>query len=274
MCTQISRTDTCLQGAPGSILWINPSRKVCSILCSHHHGRANCSASREGSRVSRAAYREWRTVTFGILFPGKGDNIEPIDLLDYMEVEIDKRVKRLKATTFRSLRAYVDDTIPREEKREAKEHLGDIIRNAIHLDLDMKKYDADFSLSFEGKEVSNFDPARMEEAVQMVGEGMVGLIVSPPLYKETDSASGICQRRLLKKAEVCSGNISRVPQSVVQKAISSVYTLESRPPTNHSSNHKQRYQERGPAAERLLSSHSSRSSKIISEQKQHTPRRR
>jgi hypothetical protein len=152
-----------------------------------------------------------------------------------MEEEIDSRVKRLRHGIWTALRTYSDSRISRQEKKHAKELLGDLIRRAIYLDLDMKKHTADLSLSFErsmaGRE---FDPRRMEEVVYEDGEGSVGLIASPPLFKEEDPIEGVSQRRLLEKAQVCSGTIERLPQSSTQRALVPIYTINTQHPSQSS----------------------------------------
>ncbi|KAJ4301515.1 hypothetical protein N0V90_003608 [Kalmusia sp. IMI 367209] len=179
-------------------------------------------ASRNGSQASRRAYREWRASTFTLLFPGKSSDIEPAS---YMEHVIHNRILKLRHILWRSLRPYAARNLSREEKNEAKSRLIDLIQSAIQLDLDIKKHTVDISLIFERPIYgAEFDPSRMEEALEHIGQGVVELIVSPPLYKETDLPNGRVERRLLKKPQVCTLYVRRPEQTSVEKAITKVYT--------------------------------------------------
>lgn len=148
-----------------------------------------------------------------------------------MQDEIDGRVKKHQTEIWKSLRSYADPGVVKKGREDAIAHLGGIIQSAIFLNLDIKKYEADVSLSFGASKIgfgSNFEPGRMVEVVYSRGEGAVGLVVSPPFYKELDTATGATERRFLRKAEVSSGTVTRPAQGGVQKAISKVYTLETR----------------------------------------------
>ena len=142
-----------------------------------------------------------------------------------MEHVINNRILKLRHIVWRSLRPYAARSLSREEKNEAKSRLLDLIQSAIQLDLDIKKHTVDISLVFERPIYgAEFDPSRMEEAVEQTGHGVVELIVSPPLYKETDLPNGKVERRLLKKPQVCTLYVRRPQQTGVEKALTKVYT--------------------------------------------------
>lgn len=94
-------------------------------------------ASQGASHANRVAYREWRASTFEILFPGKGNDIEPAP---YMRDELDSRVKNIEVKIWRSSWRYAYFDKVRVAKREARDSLKEIVVAAICLDLDMKKH--------------------------------------------------------------------------------------------------------------------------------------
>jgi hypothetical protein len=170
------------------------------------------------------AYREWRASTFALLFPGKGLEIDPAP---YMQEELDKQVKDVQREIWHSLWTYAQRDMPKEAKGEAKDSLKDIALAAVCFDIDMKKHTAEMSFFSHSCRVgSEFNPERMEEMIDRTGEGRIRLVVSPPFYKEiyTDNVE---KSALLKKAQVCSSIVERVPRNGYQKAISPFYTSES-----------------------------------------------
>ncbi|KAF2735588.1 hypothetical protein EJ04DRAFT_576069 [Polyplosphaeria fusca] len=141
-------------------------------------------AALSGSSDSRSAYREWRALTFSLLFPGKGRVVESI-LLD----DIRSRVKFTTKGIWKSLRRYL--SVTDEDPDNVRLELQRIIESAIYLDLDMRKHVEDITLYNKDKTLDRrFDAKRMEETVHLDADTHVGLILSPPLYKDHDLADG------------------------------------------------------------------------------------
>ncbi|KAF2258542.1 hypothetical protein CC78DRAFT_621735 [Lojkania enalia] len=156
-------------------------------------------STRVGSPASRKAHREWTALTYNILFPGKGEDIDPAP---YMQEDFEKRVRQLRGGIWRKLKGYINGDATGKQKKRAFSDLKHIMQTAIYLSLDAKKHTADLLLSFEEDSRGlRFDPHRMVEVVERNSNEYVGLIVSPPLYKEKDSPEGNLERRLLLKAE-------------------------------------------------------------------------
>ena len=157
-----------------------------------------------------------------MLFPGKGAEIEPAAPIEEM---INRHVVGLRKKIWRSLRSYANRRTSREEELEVQERLEDLVSASVYFDLDMRKYTVDLSLSPKDPILgSDFDPTRMEEVVERKGEGAVELMVSPPLYKHTHASNGAVERRILKKAQICSRYIRKLSQNGVQKVVTRIYT--------------------------------------------------
>lgn len=186
-------------------------------------------AAYSSSHANQGTYRHWRTLTFALLFPGKGIDIEPAP---YLREDLDQRIKDVQNEIWRSLWRYAQREIPASEKKEARIALEDIVEAAIHFDLDVRKHISDMVLSSPScKAGSAFHPRRMVDVRRREGEseGTVNLVVSPPLYKDT-SQGGDTKFKLITSAQVCSGVLKRATRSTWQKALSPVYTAEPSSP--------------------------------------------
>jgi hypothetical protein len=73
--------------------------------------------SQLSSHANRQVYLEWRALTFTLLFPGKGHDIEPTLS---MKSDFDARVKKIFNEIWTSLREYTHRKPSREEIIEAK----------------------------------------------------------------------------------------------------------------------------------------------------------
>ncbi|KAF2108804.1 hypothetical protein BDV96DRAFT_652418 [Lophiotrema nucula] len=213
-----------------------------------------------GSADSRRAYRQWRTSTFTILFPGKGKDIDPPH---FMKGELYNRIKRLRTMIWKSIRVYADRRENEKRRKNPASELWDILESAIVLDLDIKKHTADISLSFaKHKPGIEFDGSRMDEAVARDAEKYVDLMLSPPLYKEEDLPDGTVERRQLMKAEVSTSSVSKARQNMLGRAIERVYTPESHQsegaPRAHAPMHSQKSYESSAKLQKRKSSDDSR----------------
>lgn len=159
-----------------------------------------------------------------MLFPGIGHEIR---VLPQMQEEIHFRVKQLRRKIWGSLWRYAQQDLPKEDRRNAKAYLEDIVLAAVYFDIDIRKDVAETSFFFRRCHIGDgFDPDLMEEARDGDGEGRVSLIVSPPLQRE-DYPDDVSRAVLLRKAQVVSGVLERLPRKGYQKFIGPMYTPES-----------------------------------------------
>lgn len=184
-------------------------------------------AAEQSSPANRHTYREWRALTFFLLFPGKGDGIEPNS---WLRAELNSRAKHLHKLLWTSLRTYMNSPISREDVTEAKESLREITTMALYFHLDMMKYTTGL---YFGREDRNADArvkgaAHMEEMLGGNPKGNVRLMVSPPLYKDTTHDAKSRTRQVLMGAQVFSSVLERQPRTPIEKTISPVVTTRSK----------------------------------------------
>lgn len=138
--------------------------------------------------------------------------------------DLKSRAKGVQRKIWRSVWTYAQNHKGRDAKSKARASLKDIALAAICLDLDLKKHTAEmFFLTRSCRTGVDFAPERMEEIFDQEGQGRVRLVVSPPLYRQTQSR-GHAQSLLIKKAQVCSGILKRLPRNGLQKVLSPIYT--------------------------------------------------
>jgi hypothetical protein len=159
-----------------------------------------------------------------------------------MQTEFEIRVKHIYKTIWMSLRDYKNRKLSRQALREAKDTLREITTAALYLYLDMMKYTTELSFRAEGCRVgAGFHVVHMEDILGVSPKGDVRLIVSPPLYVETSCDNTSETKQVLRRAQVTTSVPERQAQTVVEKAISTVYTVES----DHSNIDLGHYRNRG-----------------------------
>ncbi|KAH8725384.1 hypothetical protein GQ44DRAFT_826514 [Phaeosphaeriaceae sp. PMI808] len=184
-------------------------------------------ASRESSNANRVTYREWRALTFTMLFPGEGRDI---NMPPYIDDEFNIRVKDVQREIWRPLWRYAGPDTSRGVISKARKSLKDIVLDAISFDLDMKKYTAEISVCPRSRQTGMpYDPDTMEAVTERQDGGRVGLVIAPPLY---NTSSNIAKGGLLTRAQVCVGILERLPREGYQKALTPLITLDPNRTTN------------------------------------------
>ncbi|KAH6629360.1 hypothetical protein C7974DRAFT_394305, partial [Boeremia exigua] len=184
-------------------------------------------AASSSTIANRMAFSEWRASTFALLFPGKGSAIDPAP---YLQQDLDEHVTDVMKDLWRPLWNYAERGFSKEHRSEAKRWLREIISAAFYLDLDVKKHSTDLWFTSKNLRIrSAFDSRDMEDKLEQTGKGYVRLVVSPPLYKET-IVNQTVKKILLRKAQVCTSTLERLPRSNIAIAMETFYTPES----NHS----------------------------------------
>lgn len=207
--------------------------------------------------ANRAVYSQWRASTFTLLFPGQGSDIRP---MSHLQDELEERIRQMEKETWRPLWTYAKDGYSEQEKQEAKEALRKILFAAMYLHLDMKKHTTDMWFTSQDFHVdSKFDSKIMEEVIEKEGNGWVRLIVAPPLYIEVfpKQKKGL---KVLRKAQVCTSELERLPRNGYEKAIGPLYTTESNHSRLEQTYSEHAYRARSPTPARRLSKASRRSS--------------
>ncbi|KAH7385573.1 hypothetical protein DE146DRAFT_759800 [Phaeosphaeria sp. MPI-PUGE-AT-0046c] len=183
-------------------------------------------AAEKSNPANRHTHREWRALTFSLLFPGRGRYVEPNS---WLQAEFDSRVTRLRKLLWSSLRSYMDRPTSREIVTEAKFSLQEIVSAAFYFHLDMMKYIV--GLSFISEDCSagaRFIGAHMEDILGGDPQENVRLMVSPPLYKDVAYDGTATTRQVLMRAQVFSSVLERRTRSPVEKTIAPVYTTRSK----------------------------------------------
>ncbi|KAF2489465.1 hypothetical protein BU16DRAFT_586508 [Lophium mytilinum] len=163
------------------------------------------STLRKGTRsntVEYEEYHEWRSLTYNLLFPGRGREATP--RIDMREV-IGQR-DLITHKIWKDLRSYVT----RANKPTAKDDLRDIVRDAMALDVDFKKQKADFSFGSWGDALYGYEfvPEHMEDLRRSSKRDIVQLMVSPALFKRGDSSGHNYHKPKLKIVDarvICNG---------------------------------------------------------------------
>ncbi|KAF2812624.1 uncharacterized protein BDZ99DRAFT_270302 [Mytilinidion resinicola] len=147
-------------------------------------------------------YHEWRSLTYNLLFPGRGRETTP--RIDMKEVIGQRNMVTHKI--WKDLKSYVT----RANKTLAKDNLRDIVRDAMALDVDFKKQKADFFFGSWGDALYGYEfvPEHMEDLRRSSKRDMVQLMVSPGLFKRGDSSGHNYHKPKLKIVNarvICNG---------------------------------------------------------------------
>ena len=158
-----------------------------------------------------------------LLFPGIGEDIDPAP---YIQEDLDARVQVLWKQVWNAMWNYSEHPFSMEERGVARKALQEIVRSAMYFELDMRKHTAEmyFPHSIKTGAGFEFDSKSMEEMINFKGEGRVKLVVSPPLCREVLSENEVVSEAMVKKAQVWSGHLERLPQSGFKKAVGTLYT--------------------------------------------------
>ena len=184
------------------------------------------------THIQHSSYRnrqtclDWRALTFALLFPGKGCEIDP-NLS--MHPELENRAKQISTKIWSSLHGYMHRNLSSDVVTEAKSILREITAAALTFHLDMMKYTTELSFADDkgGKD-------RPEESLGSDLRGRVRLEVSPPLSKMTAFGDTTPNRQVLRPAQVYVTVLEQQSQTRVEKAIAPLYITESDVPKSNS----------------------------------------
>lgn len=201
------------------------------------------------NRQAWKEYLEWRTLTFNLLCPGSGKNIQP----KLSQDEIQSQIELVTNQIWKSLGGYMKSDRESRKTSQAKLELQEIVKNAMLLDLDFKKQMAVFKVlrfksSHQCGSVRNqygfhFEANEMVD-VGRASSGKVDMVVSPALFKCQDWSEGTLEgdgacilraevyRRRLPKADVTHGLVSKPQVAVARPKYTSKKTSSTRSKLN------------------------------------------